>query len=216
MANLLFLLAVTVSTAEEPQDWTQPRKFHEINQDIRDAIRKEARAENPRQREYAIRQMAALYRELAEDPRVETSDTLKSYKAKVWSRLTRIRDELKKRQKREQRLNKTKVSQEEQLVLQKASESLAEQVSLMNYSLGGPSQVLSQTGGALGGGGVADHGAELIDLIERTIRPDFWDTNGGPGSIFYYAPLHALVVRATSEMHGDVGGLLRALRRAGM
>ena len=30
------------------------------------------------------------------------------------------------------------------------------------------------------------------------------------------AGLMALVVRATSEVHGDVGGLLGALRRAGM
>lgn len=70
-------------------------------------------------------------------------------------------------------------------------------------------------GAALGGGTVNDHAQELIELIQRTIRPNSWDVHGGQGTMFYFRPLMALVVRATSEVHGDVGGLLRALRRAG-
>ena len=75
--------------------------------------------------------------------------------------------------------------------------------------------VLAHSGAAFGGGTVSDHAQELIDLIQRTISPQSWDVNGGQGSMFYYRPLMALVVRTTSEVHGDVGGLLEALRRAG-
>lgn len=61
------------------------------------------------------------------------------------------------------------------------------------------------------GGAAQRQAAELIDLIRTTIRPDHWDINGGPGSIGYYAPFHALVVTASSEVHWMVGGLRGAL-----
>jgi len=60
-----------------------------------------------------------------------------------------------------------------------------------------------------------DYGAELVELIERTINPSFWDVAGGPGTIVYYRPLQCLVVRATAEVHGQVGGVLGDLRAAG-
>jgi len=55
----------------------------------------------------------------------------------------------------------------------------------------------------------------LVNLIERTIAPDKWDTVGGPFSIMYYAPLKVLVVRATDEVHHRVGDALGGLRAAG-
>lgn len=53
----------------------------------------------------------------------------------------------------------------------------------------------------------------LIDLIQTTIAPESWDVNGGRGSIGYYSPLQALVVRQTGEVHHELGGLLEQLRR---
>jgi len=35
---------------------------------------------------------------------------------------------------------------------------------------------------------------------------------GGPGAIFYYPQLQVLVIRATAEVHDDVGGLVGGLR----
>jgi hypothetical protein len=52
-------------------------------------------------------------------------------------------------------------------------------------------------------------------LIERTICPEFWDVNGGPGTIYYYYPLRVIAVRATSEVHHRIGGTLTDLRDAG-
>ena len=63
-----------------------------------------------------------------------------------------------------------------------------------------------------GAAGPADWGPDLVDLIERTINPAFWDVAGGPGTIVYYRPLHCLVVRATAEVHGNVGRLIGDLR----
>ena len=202
------------ATATPPAADFKLRHYHEYEKALDEALRSEARATDQHPRAEAIRRMTALYRELRTDPRLETSDTLKGYKIKLWSRLTRVKGDLKRHLDREAKLAKHQDQAPDAQALQHATESLAGQMSLMNYTMGGPGYVLSQTGGSFGGGTVTDNGQELIDLIEHTIRPDFWDTAGGPGSIFYYQPLMALVVRATAEVHGDVSGLVEALRRA--
>ena len=101
------------------------------------------------------------------------------------------------------------------------AQALASHLALLSYTISGPAQIFAQAGGdalgdgGRGGGGVGDNGQELIDLIQSVIEPRFWDVNGGPGTIFYYAPLHALVVRATSQVHEKIGGALGAVRAAG-
>lgn len=83
-------------------------------------------------------------------------------------------------------------------------------------------------GGGFGPGGVAggfglggnmladdDHGQALVDLIQKTISPASWDINGGRGSIYYWRPGRAIVVRATDEVHGQLGDVLRQIERAG-
>ncbi|GEM_PF-4210406 len=58
-----------------------------------------------------------------------------------------------------------------------------------------------------------DQARQLIELIQRTICPDSWEVNGGRGTIYYYAPAHALVVRQRGEIHRQLQGLLRQLRK---
>ena len=53
----------------------------------------------------------------------------------------------------------------------------------------------------------------LINLIEQTIAPDTWESRGGGGSIFYYAPRHALVIRQTDDVHRQIGGVLGNLNK---
>ncbi|MEX2559943.1 MAG: hypothetical protein WD403_08510 [Pirellulales bacterium] len=68
--------------------------------------------------------------------------------------------------------------------------------------------------GAAGGAAQpGDLGLELVVLIQRTVAPQTWDVNGGQGTIRYWAPLHVLVVRQTGEVHGQIGGVVRGLRR---
>jgi hypothetical protein len=68
--------------------------------------------------------------------------------------------------------------------------------------------------GAAGGAAQpGDLGLELVELIQRTVAPPTWDVNGGQGTIRYWAPLRVLVVRQTGEVHGQIGGVVRGLRR---
>jgi len=222
MSTLMFVWVVAMAGADGGSvagatPVAAPRRYHEIERDMTDALRSEARAEDPQAQAEAVRQMCGVYRELAGDPRLATSDELKSYKAKLWSRMTRVKRELEQRVARQSgQVSGGGPSQAESPAIQEAAAGLATQLSYSNYTLGGPAYVLSHSGAAFGGGAVNDHAQELIDLIQRTISPNFWDVAGGPGSMFYYRPLMALVVRATSEVHDDLGGLLGALRRAGM
>lgn len=204
--------AATLDGSQDTERQT-PRRLADIDRSMREAIRADAAAQTDLERLEAVRRMAEIYREILADPRMATSDTLKSHRARLWSRMTRIKRDTQRRLQREQRQQEQPSHYESELV-ELATRSVSEQITLMNYSTGGPSYVLQQSGVAMGGGAVQDHAQELIDLIQRTIRPDFWDTAGGPGSMFYYRPLMALVVSATSEVHDNVGGLLKALRRA--
>ncbi len=61
------------------------------------------------------------------------------------------------------------------------------------------------------GGAAEREAAKLIELIRTTIQPEHWDVNGGPGAMFYYAPTHSLVVRASLEVHWAIGGMRAAL-----
>jgi len=62
-------------------------------------------------------------------------------------------------------------------------------------------------------GGAAGYAQQLVDLIQTTIAPDTWAANGGNGTLYFYQPLNALVVRQTAEVHEQIGGTLGQLRR---
>ena len=216
MSTILITLAILAADAET----AVPRAYHEIRRDLDQLLRDEASAKDHAQRSEAVHAIAALYGELVRDPRLATSPTLQQYKARLWRRLVDVKEDIERRQAQRERLRERSMPREQLVQLREAeaaaereSQALADQLALVGYSLGGPAQVFASSGGAFGGGPV-DHGTELVRLIEHTIAPDFWDTNGGPGSIFYYAPLHALVVRATDDIHGHVGGLVEGLRAA--
>ena len=61
----------------------------------------------------------------------------------------------------------------------------------------------------------ADNGQQLVDLIQNTISPKSWDVNGGNCSIYYWQQQHAIVVRATGDVHGQISDTLEQLNRAG-
>ncbi len=64
-----------------------------------------------------------------------------------------------------------------------------------------------------GSGGVSSDVQELIQLIQTTVSPDSWTVNGGRGTMGFYAPQNLLVIRQTAEVHEEIGGALRQLRR---
>jgi hypothetical protein len=63
-----------------------------------------------------------------------------------------------------------------------------------------------------GGGALPDTGWQLVELLQRIVAPDFWDRQGGPGTIRYFAMRRVLVVRATTDVHEQIKDLLMALR----
>lgn len=184
------------------------RPFHEIQNELSDLLKREALTKDATERADLIRKMCTLHRELLRDPRHEYAEAMKGYRTQVWARLKRIQTDLKNQIAREKRVKAPQVGTDPELLA--ASDSLAASLNLLDSSLGGPSALLARGGRP----GPADYGPELVDLIERTINPDFWDTNGGPGTIVYFAPLRCLVITATGEMHQNVGGLVGGLRAA--
>ncbi len=188
------------------------RPFHEIQHELSDLLKREALTKDAAERGELIRRMCVLHGELLRDPRHEYAEAMKGYRTQVWARLKRIQTDLKNqlaRAARERKVKEPQVGTDPELLA--ASDSLAASLNLLDSSLAGPSALLAYGGQA----GPADYGPELVDLIERTINPDFWDTNGGPGTIVYFAPLRCLVITATGEMHQNVGGLVGGLRAAG-
>lgn len=230
MSTLLFLTALAVAgqgsgasnsrfaddaSIVRSRGGTDTRGFHEFQAGISELLKREARAKDDAARAAAIRGMCQLHSQIVSDARYSTSDTLKQYRSRLWSRLTKIKTELKQQLARDQSnaqaLDNVALLEQADAASVAAADSLATSLSLMGQTQGGPGQLL-----AFGGRAVEEaSGRALVELIERTINPAFWDTVGGPGTIMYYAPLQCLVVRATSEVHGNLGGLVGGLRKAG-
>jgi len=92
---------------------------------------------------------------------------------------------------------------------------------ILAQRLGGPAGAQAGVGQPRGGGqggspldqAANANGLALVDLIQKTVAPDSWDVNGGPGSATYYNNLRALVVRQTDEVHSSLDSVLNGLRR---
>jgi hypothetical protein len=185
-----------VAAKDAPAKALPQRTQGEIRIELSDLLAAERSADTIEKRQAIILQMTRLYCELASDPRIPDNETLNKNRFKLRARLIDLRDEFKRR------------------VASQKKKSKKEAVSTGTASTGaqGTGQGASGQGGGGGGAAAADNAAQLIEVIETTIAPESWDTNGGPGAIRYYAAVHALVVRATAETHGELSGLVDGLR----
>ncbi len=186
----LAMLGTRPLAAADRED--SPPSLTALERTVRAALRRQALARDPAERAAAIHDLCELHYGIVRDPRFRSTIPLQDLRRQVASRLLSVQTDLQRQLFRaRQTAGKTATSS--------------------------GSHPASLTGGAgnaaqAGGDGVPDNGQALVDLIHRTIHPDFWDVNGGPGTILYYRPLRCLVVRATDEVHGNVGGAVRALR----
>lgn len=93
------------------------------------------------------------------------------------------------------------------------------QVLPQRFGAGGMQQGGFGAGGAplgqAGGPEQNDYGEELVELIQTTVAPGSWEIHGGPGTIYYWRPGHALVVSQTQEVHERLADMLDQLQRAG-
>lgn len=172
------------------------RAFHEIEKNIASALRLESAATIPMQREAAVLQLTELYREIMTDQRLLTSPTLNNYRIKVRARLLKI---LKSMEYAARHKTANKYSGQTSSLL----DTLQRHLLRSSAAMGGANRMLQGNAAQ----GVPDYGPALVNLIKTTISPKFWDINGGPGVIVYYPPLRLLVIRATSDIHYQIGGL---------
>jgi len=198
MMSVCTLVAVPgqsgVSTPAVAQQLPVSRSSIELRTAVRDTMRREAMAATFAGRSTAIRELCEIFVEIATGDAM--NDTLRDrYLGKVRSRLRRTQRDL-----------------EIQVARDRRSESRsAPQADLLaTVSLATDSPATLSRGGA-----AAENGQALVDLIQATIAPGVWDVNGGQATIFYFAPVHALVVRAPGEVHHQAAGLLDNVRRVG-
>jgi hypothetical protein len=214
---LAFLSQTVCAEDAKPAAGSQPalRPYHEIEKAMRGLLQKEAHAPTKKDRAAAAYEMVYLLVQIRLDPRLWDSDTLTAYHAQLRSRLRRIQKEVQRDMAREG--IPARVRSGDDLLTASARDSAGgdDAVSSPQQRPAADSPQPSPTGAFGGRAGPPDWGPELVELIERTISPDFWDVHGGSGTIRYYAPLQVLVVRATDEMHHRVGGVIRDLRDAG-
>lgn len=219
MSPMLFVILALGGSPDSPGD-TAPaspaaaeivkkespsRTGAELREAVHQAMRRWAQPSDP-QADAAAREFLALYRELQTDKQLSFSQR-EYLVGKLRIRLDQLSDQIAKRVAREKRLAQNKAA--------KSSTEFA------SASLNKPSSnavaIAATSTGAFGGGalGPSDHGQELVDLIQQVIHPTSWDVNGGPGSIYYWYPGKALVIRQTDDMHEQIGDVLEQLRRVG-
>lgn len=67
-----------------------------------------------------------------------------------------------------------------------------------------PSQMAQMYGPFVARAQMLNNVQQLMNLIQTTIEPSYWQPNG-PGSIMFYEPAQALVIRGSAEMHFQLG-----------
>ena len=192
-------------------------------QEWRDAVQQAMKAQSSAkeiEQPAAVMALVQLYRDLGAAGPLNSGDD-KRLRLIVRARLLRLREEASQ----DVRQRVARVESVEKKAAREKQPELLNNVNADRAVLAQWKGVLAQFRGVAqvqqapvaGGDGAAnraDDGQELADLIQAVITPDFWDTNGGPGAIVYFQSQHALVVRATTQTHEEVGALLEALRRA--
>ena len=208
-----------------PVSPTVPRRVHDIGVEMRGLLRAQARAKTDLESCRLVQQMCILFREVVRHPQWESSERLMAHKAQLSARLRKVSQRLQSQLSRRQREVFRRTYEPDILA---ATDRFAKELQWMGATLGGPAQLVAFATGLSGastgsaapaldaaGGAAVNDAQQLIELIQRTIMPEFWDRNGGPGTIVYYAPVHALVVRAARGVHQRLGGLLQGAARRG-
>lgn len=196
-----------------------PRSPRELAGAVGEAIRRFNRAEGE-SREALVPELAALYREVRDHTQLES---------RMQSRLLRLLE----RKLRDMEASLARRFKREDQPAERGQRPPSAALWSRTRRPAGTSPlaasnrspVLAQPGAraaGFGGAGAASGGIgqatsqqaqDLIDLVRTTIAPNTWDVNGGKGTIYYFRPSQALVIRQTSEVHRQIGGALGQLRR---
>ena len=197
--GILFLAAVVAQRlviAESDASIASPT---EVRRAVIKMLQNESNAESSDDKQTALITLCDAYVAIRLHPKYESSEILQGEAVRVRRRLISEGERLTDRLTREKIERPAALRKQIDSAIQSSSEESQE-----------PSESLDDNGGR-GGGAIADQGWALVELIQRTVHPDFWETTGGPGSIRYFAMKRVLVVRATTRVHEDLVALLRQL-----
>jgi hypothetical protein len=212
------------TSAPAAQSASSLRTGTTLREAAHEALRRWAKPSD-KEADQAAREFLVLYQELVRDGQILKAQR-ESLRLKVRGRLIALSQQISKRVAIENRLAK----KDGKSAGPKPAEILAQWGGGMGGGMGGPGMgggmgpgmgpgMGGGMMGSMGGGGfgplLGDSGQELVDLIQAVIAPQTWDVNGGPGSIKYWRPGLSIVVRASDEVHGQIGGLVDQLQRAG-
>lgn len=183
-----------------------PRQGVELGKAVDEALRRWAKtsdADAPK----AARELLALFGELKADQKT-ARPTREARITRVRARLSRLADQIRKT---DDAKAATVKNGAEPRVLGQFGGGMA-------GGMGGGFGVQGGRGGQGFGGNAAavpdDNGEDLAEVIQTTIAPSTWERNGGYGSIYYWRPGRALVIRQTDEVHGQLVDLMEQLERA--
>jgi hypothetical protein len=208
-------LVPTAKAASAEQAPVVLRKGVELRGAVRAALRRWAKASDE-EADAAAREFLTLYQELQSDDQL--SRTQREYFVqKVRLRLMRLSDQITLRLARERRLAKARDAEGREAAAGAKVGSTETSQGATGRGQDDYLAPLAQTGPARGGAAMRmpDHGEQLVELIQTVIRPETWDINGGTGTIYYWYPGRALVIRQMDEVHEEIADVLGQLRRAG-
>jgi len=168
-----------------------PPKLEDVRKAYLSAVQNSARRARPKPPD-VVPPLAEVYRDLDEVEGISHHERSRK-QAVVKARLEQMRDKLIRKLLRDKKLAERRKRRERLgLPKRKPDEEKAE---------------------ILAGGGANAQAVKLIDLIQNTIAPESWQAAGGNGSISYFDLLKVLVVRQTGEVHHQLGGVLKQLRK---
>ena len=208
---LAFFVSAIPASAETP--------ITLLRGETREMLQKEAVLKAGDKKDQALTALCDLYVVLRQDQRYSDSEMLQQDAAKIRRRLISSAKQSSARLKRNDVPRPAGLAKKVDLAIKSAiaeAEKTEELAGSSNDSDGSAKTLSPETktnrAGNAGAAGF-DTGWELVELMQRVVSPDFWEPNGGPGVIYYFAMRRVLVVRATSDVHEQVRDLLKSLPR---
>ncbi len=220
MFAVLFPQVSSLQVAAQEQT-KKPARFQDVLYDVRAFSNRLKKSDSDREKIDAIVDLCTLYLHIISDSRFSRSQVLQGYRGRIANRLRIEQKPIKRNLKEESKFGSSSFDSEE------SNDRLVESIvdrnwRLLSHASGGAVPTMYHSSGMFGtpgyfwrgraGGLIGDNGQELVDLIEAILHPDFWQPNGGVGTVYYYRPLRILVVRATTTVHEDLERFLEMLR----
>ena len=199
IAGAFIAVLLSTASAEETQPTTVRRAVSKL---MRDA----ATATDNEQRHAALESLCDAYAAIRLHPSYDGSEMLRGEAAKVRRRLINESDRMSDELKREGIEKPAALSRRVDEAIKESAKARPHPV-ITNSEVHPNEPIQNRQAGAA----IAGEAWALVELIQRTVHPDFWETTGGPGSIRYFAIKRVLVVRATTQVHEDLVALLRQL-----